>query len=120
VIPVDTSIWIDHLRQGDPDLVRLLETGTVLLHPWVIGEIALGNLRNRDETLQLLCEMPQIAVASSDQVLSFVTDEVLHGLGIGYVDAQLLCSVAAVPKTFLWTRDRRLLAAAQRLELSYQ
>jgi predicted nucleic acid-binding protein len=113
VILVDTSVWIDHLRQSDPHLVDLLNGSLVLVHPFVVGELALGNLRDRD-VLGILGTMPQAIVAAPDEVLQFIAVHRLAGLGIGYVDAHLLASVRLMPGTALWTRDKRLSAAAAR------
>jgi predicted nucleic acid-binding protein len=119
VILVDTSVWIDHLRREEPLLVALLERSDVLVHPWVVGELALGNMRNRDEVLALLGDMPQAPVAEHEAVLAFIAEEKLHGLGIGLVDAHLLASARDTPGTLLWTRDRRLAGVAERLALRF-
>lgn len=108
MILVDTSVWIDHFRREDLHLIGILERSDVMMHPWVIGELALGSMRNREETLRLLAALPKAPVASDGGVLQFVSDEKLHGSGIGLVDAQLLASTRSVPGTLLWTRDRRL------------
>jgi len=120
VILVDTSIWIDHLRSGDPHLVGLLEGGAVLGHPWITGELALGNLVRRDEILGLMDGLPQAVVAHDEEVLRLIEQERLYGAGIGYIDAQLLAAVRLTSDTALWTNDRRLLAVAVRLALAYQ
>ena len=119
MILVDTSIWIDHLRTGNPALVRLLDTGAVLAHPWGTGELALGNLSRRDEVIGLLGGLPQAALADGDEVLRFINQEALHGAGIGYVDAQLLTATRLTPGTLLWTRDQRLATVAARLGLDH-
>lgn len=119
MILVDTSIWIDHLRAGDPGLVALLERGEVLGHPWVLGEIALGQLRDRVEVLRLLQQLPQADVASPDELLTLIEREGLAGSGVGYVDAQLLAATLLAGDAALWTRDRRLRAAAERLDVAY-
>lgn len=118
MILVDTSIWIDHLRQGDEQLARLLDQGQVLAHPFVTGELALGSLRNRDEILGALQDLPQASVATDDEVLRFIQQNALFGIGIGYVDAHLLAAVRLSPGAALWTRDRRLLAAGKTLGLT--
>ncbi len=118
MILVDTSIWIDHLRQTNERLRRMLEQGCVLIHPYVIGEVALGNLRNRDAILNALQDLPQAAVATDVEVLRFVQQNTLHGIGIGYIDAHLLAAVRLSPGATLWTADRRLLAAGQSLGLT--
>lgn len=117
MILVDTSVWIDHLRQSDEPLVRLLNDGQVLAHPFVTGELALGNLRNRAAVRSALQDMPQANIATDNEVLRFIDQHHLCGLGIGYIDAHLLASVRLTPGTVLWTRDKRLLAAATRLGL---
>lgn len=118
MILVDTSVWVDHLRAGDPVLTRLLPDGLVLAHPWVTGELALGNLGRRDEVIGLLRGLPQSRVASEDEVLDLVERRRLAGGGIGWVDAQLLASTLLTPEARLWTRDRRLAAVASRLGCS--
>jgi predicted nucleic acid-binding protein len=119
MILVDTSVWADHLRAGEPELVDLLGAREVLAHPWVIGELALGNLGQRDAILAGLRDLPQTAVASDDEVLAFIERNRLAGLGIGYVDVHLLASARlnAVP---LWTRDMRLKAVAEGMGLVSQ
>lgn len=105
---VDTSVWVDHFRRGDTRLVELLERAAVLVHPFVVGEIACGSLRDRESILELLQDLPAAVVASPDEVLKFIESHVLHGKGIGYVDAHLLASVALTPDARLWTRDTKL------------
>ncbi len=118
MILVDTSIWIDHLRDGDSALERLLIGGVVLGHPWVIGELALGQLAQRQEILALLRSLPMADVVTPDEVLLFVERRQLIGLGIGYVDIQLLAATQVTPDAMLWTADKRLGAAATRLGLA--
>jgi predicted nucleic acid-binding protein len=120
VIIVDTSVWIDHFRSGDAALAELLEKGEVLMHPWVTGELALGNFRQRTSTLELLSSLPQARVAHLDQVLAMIEHEKLHGLGIGLVDAQILASTTSQPGTRLWTRDRRLAEIVRRLGVRFE
>ncbi|MDQ3707775.1 MAG: type II toxin-antitoxin system VapC family toxin [Actinomycetota bacterium] len=115
MILVDTSIWIDHLRAGHGTLVTLLERGLVVAHPWVIGEVALGRLSQRRDVLALLAGLPQAAVATADEMLTLVEGHQLYGIGIGYVDAQLLAATQLTSDTRLWTNDKRLFAAASRL-----
>jgi predicted nucleic acid-binding protein len=112
VILVDTSIWIDHLRAGDPELGELLRDGQVLAHPWVTGELALGHLSRRSEILGLLHNLPQATVATDDEVLTLIDKRQLFGLGIGYVDAHLLAATTLTTAARLWTRDKRLAAVA--------
>ena len=117
MILVDTSIWIDHLRQRDERLSNLLNQGQVLAHPFVIGELALGRLQNRAAILGALQDLPQAPVAMEGEVLRFIEQNALYGMGIGYIDAHLLAAVRLAPGTALWTRDKRLLAASTSLGL---
>jgi predicted nucleic acid-binding protein len=118
MILVDTSIWIDHLRSGDTVLQKLLEKGQVLSHPFVIGELAMGNLKQRDVVLNALRDLPKAIVAQEDETLYFIRERTLFGLGIGYVDAHLLVAAQLTPGASIWTRDKRLLEVAQRLDLA--
>lgn len=115
MILVDTSVWIDHLRQGDRTLADLLERGLVLTHPFVIGEIACGSLNRRSSILQLLADLPAAAVAQHAEAMAFIDRQALHGKGIGYIDVHLLASVALTPSARLWTRDKRLHAIASEI-----
>lgn len=117
MILVDTSVWVEHLRSGDAALVGLLERGAVLMHPFVLGEVALGNLSQRELVLESLANLPMATVASDGAVLGYIDSARLWGLGVGYVDAHLLASVRLTPDASLWTRDRRLEAAAEALGL---
>lgn len=119
MILVDTSIWIDHLRQSNESLAQLLGTGQVFAHPYVIGELALGSLQNRNVLLGALQNIPQVPVATDDEVLHFIEKNAFYGIGIGYVDAHLLAAVRLSPGTLLWTRDKRLLDASSRLGLAH-
>lgn len=112
MILVDTSVWVDHLRSGDPALVDLLREGRVLAHSWVTGELALGHLTGRAEILGLLHNLPQATVATDVEVLSLIENRSLFGLGIGYVDAHLLAATMLTTDARLWTRDKRLAAVA--------
>ncbi len=120
MILVDTSVWIDHLRIGDPQLTALLQEAQVLAHPWVIGELALGQLSGRSEVLPLLSNLPQAKVAIEAEVMTLVETQRLFGLGIGYVDAHLLAATLLTTDAGLWTRDRRLAAVAADLGISYR
>lgn len=118
MILVDTSVWVDHLRASDKTLANILDAGKVLTHPFVVGEIALGRLPRRDAVLSALSGLPQIAPAADREVLRFIGQHALFGVGIGYIDAHLLASVRLLPGASLWTRDRRLHSAADRLGLA--
>lgn len=119
MILVDTSTWIDHWRKSDERLSRLLEAGQVLVHPFVVGELGLGNLRHRQQVLTALQDLPQATMATDAEVMRFIDLAALAGSGIGYIDAHLLAAVRLTPGTQLWTRDKRLLAASIRLGLAY-
>ena len=108
MILADTGVWIDFLRRGDEQLVRLLNRSAVLGHPCVTGELALGNLRNRIEILNLLRDLPQAVIAEHDEVFRLIADHRLHGHGIGYVDAHLLAAARLTPDATVWTKDKRL------------
>jgi len=117
VILVDTSVWIDHLRRNNAQLGELLNAGRVLIHPSVIGEIALGRMRQRHIILTALSDLTHTQVATDDEVLSLIEQEALFGRGIGYIDAHLLASVRLTPGTTLWTLDRRLHEVAEQMGL---
>ena len=117
MILVDTSVWVDHLRRGNARLKALLDDGLVLVHPFVVGELALARLKRRTEVFGLLGEMPQAEAASHEEALEFVNRHDLAGSGVGWVDIHLLVS-AGLSGATLWTLDRRLAAAAGRLALS--
>jgi predicted nucleic acid-binding protein len=120
MILVDTSVWVDHFREGIPALAAALDAETVLTHPLVIGELACGNLRNRMEVLALLGELPSAPVASEKEALAFIERRSVMGRGIGYIDVHLLASTALAPGARLWTRDRRLASIAGELDLAIQ
>jgi hypothetical protein len=118
VILVDSSVWIDHLRRADAILTDLLDRQQVLIHPFVIGELALGHLQPRDMILEVLMHLDRVIVAHDDEVMRLIEQERLFGLGLGYVDVHLLASVRLTLETSLWTRDKRLSAAAERLSIA--
>ena len=119
MILVDTSVWIDHLRKSEPALMAALEAGQVLIHPFVVGELACGNLNNRVELFSLLHDLPPAPVATDAEALGFIDRHELMGRGIGYLDVQLLASVALAGSARLWTRDKRLGAVADSLKLKF-
>jgi predicted nucleic acid-binding protein len=120
VILIDSSIWIDHLRRSEPALERLLSDDLVICHPFVIGELACGHLRRRDAFLNGLSELPMVPTATHKEALGFVERHALAGSGIGWTDVHLLASTALLPTATLWTRDKRLAAAAAALRLLHQ
>jgi len=120
MILVDTSVWIDHLRTGDPALVALLNTSRVLSHPFIVGELACGNLKERKTVLSLLQNLPAAPIASDDEVLFFIERHGLMGKGIGYVDAHLLAAVSLAGTGQLWTRDKRLCTVTESMDLAFE
>lgn len=115
MILVDTSVWVDHLRAGDKALAALLDRGAVLAHPFVVGELALGNLRQREIILNALADLPRASAATDLEVLHFIDRHVLFGRGVGYVDAHLLAAVHLTAGAELWTKDKRLHGVAVEL-----
>ncbi|MGC9216874.1 type II toxin-antitoxin system VapC family toxin [Acidithiobacillus sp.] len=118
MILVDTSVWIDHFRSGDTHLSTLLDHGMVQTHDFIIGEIACGNLKNRQQTLYLLSCLPRCTATSPEETLFFIERHGLMGRGIGYVDASILASAVLVQAN-LWSRDKRLMALATELGCAY-
>lgn len=114
---VDTSVWIDHLRKGDAALAKALLNDLVITHPHVLGELALGNLKDRSAVLILLRNLPEAVVATDDEVQTMIEEHSLFGRGIGYTDAHLLAAARLTPQARLWTRDKRLSAVAGDLRL---
>ena len=117
MILVDTSIWIDHFRDRDELLARHLDRGEVAMHPFVVGELLLGNVKIT-KMVDDLNALPKAAVASDVEVLKFIVERKLPGSGIGYIDAHLLAATALTPETAIWTRDKRLRAVARSLSLA--
>lgn len=120
MILVDSSVWVAHLRTNESALVELLNTGRVLSHPFVIGELACGNLKNRKAVLSLLQNLPAAPVATDEEALFFIENHGLMGRGIGYVDTHLLASVSLAGTGLLWTRDKRLNAVAGSMRLAFE
>ena len=118
MILVDTSVWIDHLRNNDPLLADLLMQRKVLSHPFVRGELALENLQQRNKILAALDNLPQAPLVFSEEVNFFIERHQLFGLGIGFVDAHLLASTRLIGTARLWTRDKRLQLVAERLKIA--
>jgi hypothetical protein len=118
MVLVDTSVWVAHLREGTIGLDALLNEGHVFCHPFVIGELACGNLKNRVEILSLLQALPVAVHAEHEEVMDFIEEHALMGKGLGYIDTHLLVS-AVLTQTPLWTLDRKLKESSSRLGLSY-
>lgn len=115
MILVDSPVWIDHLRSPDERLSALLSIREILVHPFVLGELFLGMIRNRSGLIETFRDLPQASVAGPHEVLALIASFRLYGRGIGYVDTHLLASTLMMPGTLLWSRDRRLAAVAGEL-----
>ncbi len=118
MVLVDTSMWVSHLREGDRELEALLMNAEVLCHPFIIGELACGNLKNRNEIISLLYSLPSAPTIEFEEFLFFVDQNRLMGKGIGFVDVHLLAS-SQIAGVALWTADKKLKAAAGQLKLSF-
>jgi len=118
LILVDTSVWIDHLRTSIAPLAGALEAEDVLVHPFIICELACGEMKQRRDVLRLLAALPSSIVATDDETLHFIERHRLMGKGIGYIDAHLLASVTLTDGAQLWTRDKRLAMIAAELKIS--
>ena len=119
MVIVDTSIWVTHLRQGSQQLGKLLMGAEVMCHPFIIGELACGNLKNRSEIISLLQSLPMASTIEFDEFLFFIDRNHLMGKGIGFVDVHLLAS-AQLTGVALWAADKRLKSAADQLELTFK
>jgi predicted nucleic acid-binding protein len=119
MVLVDTNIWINHFRKTDTDLVAILNVGSAACHPFIIGELAAGNLKNRIEILNLFQSLPSTLVVEPNEYLEFVESRKLMGKGLGFVDIHILASaiLSGVP---LWTGDKRLAKAADDLGIAYK
>jgi predicted nucleic acid-binding protein len=118
MVLVDTSVWVDHLRKVSSMLSDMLEGEEVAIHPFVIGELACGNLNNRKEILALLQALPMVPRAEDDEILFFIEKYSLAGRGLGLIDIHLLAS-SKMSKHQLWTKDKRLKSAAEDLGLDF-
>ena len=114
MIVADTSVWAHHIRDPSADFLQHLNADQVLMHSWVVGELALGNLPRRSAFLNFLKALPPMIEARDEEVMEMIEANKLHGSGIGWVDAHLVAS-ARLSQAALWTRDKRLFAVAQRL-----
>jgi len=118
MVLVDTSVWVSHLRDGNAELANLLNDGSVLCHPLIVGELACGNLKDRALILSFLQFLPMSIEAEHDEVLSFIDDNRLMGKGVGYVDVHLIAS-AILMGVSLWTLDKKLAQVADSLHIKY-
>ena len=117
---VDTSVWVDHLRSNEPHLVELLKAGNVHVHGLVIGELACGNLDNRDRRLSDWRALPRTVEPTNEQVLRYIEARKLMGRGVGFIDAHLLYTVEMSDSLKLWTRDSRLRSIAEQYGTAYE
>jgi predicted nucleic acid-binding protein len=118
LILADTSIWIDHLRLGIKDMRKHLNEGRIVIHPFIVAELALGSLQERTKTLALLDLLPQVRVAQLSEVRLTIGARRLYSLGIGLTDAHLIAAIFINPSTLLWTKDKRLRKAAEALGIN--
>jgi hypothetical protein len=119
MVLVDTSVWVRHLRQGDPNLEQLLNDGKVACHPFVVGELACGNIRNRTEIISLIKILPLVTETKHEEVLQFIEQNHLMGKGLGYIDVHL-CASAVLTGVPMWTYGRRLNEANEGLGIRYK
>lgn len=118
LILADTSIWVTHFKEGQKELINLLEQGLIACHPYIVGELACGSLKNRNEIIQLLEALPTVDVLEHVEIMEFIESRKLMSIGIGYVDVHLLGS-SLLSNTPLWTRDKSLIKAAMLLNVCY-
>ena len=118
MVLVDTSIWITFFREGFSPFQDLLMEGKVACHPFVIGKLACGNIKNREEILTLLEALPKTELAGHDEILYFIEQHQLMGKGLGYIDVHLLASTK-LSGLYLWTKDNNLKNAAEELNLAF-
>lgn len=119
MVLVDTSVWIDHLRAGDAQLATLLESGQVLCHPLIIGELACGHLRHRQALLDHLHQLPQAEICTHEEALVFIEKHSLMARGVGITDIMLLAA-AVLSRAFVWSRDKNMAKVAHDLRLLWQ
>jgi predicted nucleic acid-binding protein len=118
MVLVDTSVWVVHLRNGNIGLETLLNEGHVVCHPFIVGELACGNLKNRAEILSLLQALPVATHVEYEEVMKFIEDHALMGKGLGYIDIHLIAS-AVLTEIPLWTVDKKLSEVSSKLGIGY-
>jgi hypothetical protein len=118
LVLVDTSVWVSHLREGNQELELLLNNGDVMCHPFIVGELACGNINNRAEILSLLQLLPMAVQVENEEVLHFIETNTLMGKGLGYVDMHLTAS-AMLSEVPIWTLDKNLARINEKLSISY-
>ena len=115
MILADTSVWVDHLRAENAEMSKLLDDVQIVMHPLIVGELALGSLWERNKILAFLDMLPRVRVARLDEVRQMVEARSLYSRGIGLIDAHLIASIFLNPPTLLWTKDKRLAGIAESL-----
>lgn len=120
MILVDTSVWIEHIHKRVPRLALAMEAGLVLTHPFVIGELACGGIKARRKFLDLLAELPSAPIVHHAEAIALIELRALMGKGLSYPDVHLLASTAIADDVRLWTNDKKLLAAAESMNLAYR
>lgn len=118
MVLVDTSVWVSHLREGNVGLEKLLSDGEVVCHPFIVGELACGNLKNRYEILTYLQSLPMTILAEDEEVLRFIENNQLMGKGLGYIDIHLIAS-AVLTDVPLWTLDKTLDKFTKKIGIDY-
>jgi len=118
MVLVDTSVWVSHLREGDVGLEKLLNDGEVVCHPFIVGELACGNLRKRNEILIYLQSLPIAILAEDGEVLKFIENHQLMGKGLGYIDVHLIAA-AVLTDVPLWTFDKTLEKITKKIGINY-
>jgi predicted nucleic acid-binding protein len=118
MVLVDTSVWVSHLRKGNPQMEALLLDGSVVCHPFIIGELACGQIENRKEILSLLQSLPMVEIVEHEELLLFIKRNRLMGIGLGFVDVHLMAA-AVLAGISLWTYDRKLRRASTKLNIDF-
>jgi predicted nucleic acid-binding protein len=118
MVLVDTSVWVSHLRHGNEELQKLLHEGEVVCHPFIVGELACGNLKNRHEILTYLQSLPMTILAEDEEVLKFIGNNQLMGKGLGYIDVHLIAS-AVLTSVLFWTLDKTLDKFTEKIGINY-
>jgi len=117
MVLVDTSVWVDHLVKGDDQLRDLLANEDVIIHPFIVGELACGNIKNRSEILPLLNSLPCSTIADNIEVMKFIEDNALYGQGLGFIDIHLICA-CFLSHSVIWTRDKSLSKVARKFGIN--
>ena len=117
MILADTSVWVDHFRKRDAALYQQLQRNNISIHPFIVAELVLGNVPDRQNAIAWLDRLPIVKVAQLNEVRRMIEAHSLFRRGIGFVDAHLIASTLITPQTLLWSRDKRLRDVAETLGL---